>query len=97
LSISEEFARLFGYTVAEFLEGYKSIDRDLELVHPDDRKMVRKTYSSNKNINVNYRILRKDASIRYVREIFEVTFDEASNPVESDHLGQFDLSDSALR
>ena len=46
ISVSEEYASLFGYTVEEFLERFRALDRDMVLVHEADReKFSRRTKS----------------------------------------------------
>jgi PAS domain S-box-containing protein len=83
LSISEEFAWIFGFTVEAFLVRYRTNKNDFELVHPDDRKMLRKAYEFDGDANVDYRILHRDGSIRYVRETFETIVNEVGKPIES--------------
>ncbi len=69
LSISEEYARIFGYTVDEFLKSYSTIEQDMELVHPEDRVKVAEAYAMNNETNIEYRIVRADGSIRMVHEL----------------------------
>ena len=69
LSISEEYARIFGYTVDEFLKSYSTIEQDMELVHPEDRAKVAEAYAMNNETNIEYRIVRADGSIRMVHEL----------------------------
>ena len=69
LSISEEYARIFGYTADEFLQRYSTIGQDMELVHPEDRTKVAEAYAKCNGVNIEYRIVRADGSVRTVLEI----------------------------
>jgi len=69
LSVSEEYAHIFGYTVDEFLKRYRSLEQDMELVHPEDRAKVAEAYEKCDGLNIEYRIVRADGSIRTVLEI----------------------------
>lgn len=83
LDVSEEYADIFGYSVEEFMERFRSLERDTELVHPDDRAFVLDGYQKNLTKGVVYRIFRRDGSLAYVREISSYFLDEAGTPVES--------------
>jgi PAS domain S-box-containing protein len=70
LSWSDEVYRIFGTTKKEFRP---SLDRVLQLVHPDDRSKIiaareRATISDTGNSFV-YRIIRPSGEIRYVRQL----------------------------
>ncbi|MDH3467906.1 MAG: PAS domain-containing protein [Gammaproteobacteria bacterium] len=82
LSISEEFARIFGYTVEEFLERYPTLERDMELVHPEDEAKVRRAYEE-RRAEVDYRIVHADGKVRYVHELSEFNFDETGKVTDS--------------
>lgn len=66
-------ARIHGVTEAEFIEDVESVEDDLKDVHDDDREMVRQAYSeyfsSAKECSIEYRILRPDGEIRWIREL----------------------------
>lgn len=83
LSISDEYARIFGYTVDEFLESYRTLEQDMKLVLPADRTKVLEGYELEEGVEMDYRIVRKDGNIRYVREISEHLLDEAGKLVEA--------------
>ncbi len=83
MEISEEYAEIFGYTVEDFLERYSTLDADMELVHPDDREAVIKSYELTGRVNFDYRILTKDGEIIHVREIAIDVFDNNGNVIES--------------
>ncbi len=84
LSVSEEYAEIFGYTAEEFMERFKTEEQDLELVHPQDRADIRyweKPGEEDKE-GYDYRILHRDGSVRYVREIASVIKKEGDNTEE---------------
>ena len=69
LSVSEEYARIFGYTVDEFLKRYSTLQQDMQLVHAEDRARVAEAYLTEREVTVEYRIVRADGSVRTVLEI----------------------------
>ncbi len=69
LSISEEYARIFGYTVDEFLKRYRNLAEDMELVHPEDRARVAEAYEKCIGQDIEYRIVCADGSVRTVLEL----------------------------
>ncbi len=84
ISVSDEYAHIFGYTAEEFLARYRSQDKDMGLVHPDDRAMV---YAYNQSQDtgrtaLEYRILHRDGNVKYVREIFWDSVDEEGKLME---------------
>ena len=79
LHISEEYAQIFGYTAEEFLERFRTLEEDTELVHPDDREMILATYEKLDRIDVSYRIIRADGCVRHVRETSEITLGQTGN------------------
>lgn len=83
ISISEEYARIFGYTVEEYLRQYSKFDKHMALVHPEDRKTVSEVDTLISDTEIDYRILLPDGGIRYVREISKYIFDEMGNIIES--------------
>ena len=55
----------------------------MELTHPEDRAKVLRAYENDEGMEVDYRIVRADGNIRYVREIQEGTVNEADTVIES--------------
>jgi PAS domain S-box-containing protein len=83
VTISEEFARIFGYSIDEFLDRYGDFEKDMELKHPDDREMTSRAYDLKEDIELDYRILHRDGGVRYVHETCKYYSDENGNITES--------------
>ncbi len=69
LSVSPEYARIFGYTAEEFLHRFPTSKDYVELVHPQDRGKVARAYEERDGGELEYRIIRADGSIRTVVEL----------------------------
>jgi PAS domain S-box-containing protein len=85
ISVSEEYANIFGYTVEEFLDRFRTQAQDMELVHPDDRAEVRAydDFVDTSRLVIEYRILHRDGGSRHVQEIMWNILDEDGNELES--------------
>jgi PAS domain S-box-containing protein len=70
--ISPGFARIYGMTVAEYLQRIESIDDALADVHEEDRELLQDAYrrrlKEKKDFTAEYRITRKDGQLRWIRE-----------------------------
>ena len=70
--ISPGFAQIHGVSVDEYLSMVKTVEDDIEDVHPDDYVMVEETYRhadrSGEDYLIEYRIFRSDGEIRWLRE-----------------------------
>jgi diguanylate cyclase (GGDEF)-like protein/PAS domain S-box-containing protein len=78
-SCSEVYAGLFGMTVAEVLAVQDSWEKTLDFIHPDDQENYRQSARKLRTtgaIEVDYRILRRDGTTRYVREFSIVALDK---------------------
>lgn len=79
---SDEIYRIFGLSPHEFGATYEVF---LNLVHPDDRELVKKSVnealSGKKSYSIDHRILLPNGSERIVHELAEVKFDEAGKAV----------------
>jgi two-component system sensor histidine kinase/response regulator len=97
ISVSEEYAHIFGYTIEEFLDRFRTQEQDMELVHPEDRAAVRAFDQSTDATDppIEYRILRRDGSVKYVREFCRDVMDEDDRLLESFVTVQ-DISDLRL-
>jgi PAS domain S-box-containing protein len=79
LHCSAEICNLFGIAPDELT--YETL---LERVHPEDRDRVARAQGAARRkaqpYSIDFRILRSDATIRFVHDQAEVTFDEAGAP-----------------
>lgn len=70
---SREYARIHGMTVEEYMSDCASSERDLLLVHPDDREMYQRfldsTLKRRERLNLEYRIVTPEGKVRYVHEV----------------------------
>jgi len=70
--ISPGFARLHGLTVDGYLQRVESIKDDLADVHEEDREFLRDAYrrrlNDKKDFFAEYRIIRPDGQLRWLRE-----------------------------
>ena len=76
LDLSEEYAQIFGLTRDEMLRDYASLEADSTLIHPEDRArvlaMVYETADSGESFDIEYRVIRPDGEMRWVRETSDV-------------------------
>ena len=76
LFVSPGLARIYGLNDGEFSEVDLDDLDDMRTVHPDDREVVQKAYdkflASSEGWQVEYRLLRADGEVRWVREIGKV-------------------------
>ncbi|MCK9420948.1 MAG: PAS domain S-box protein [Nitrospirae bacterium] len=79
---SEEVDRIFGFKFEEFGRTYEAY---LNIVHPDDKKIVEKSmeeaFSGTKPFSMDHRTISPDGTVRIVHVETEATFDEAGTPV----------------
>jgi PAS domain S-box-containing protein len=81
-SCSEEYARIFNMSLDEVLESQDSRAKKLGQIHPDDREEYEKTteiLQKSKSLDVQFRIIRNDGSIRHIHELGVLIVDEAGN------------------
>jgi diguanylate cyclase (GGDEF)-like protein/PAS domain S-box-containing protein len=81
LSCSEEYANIFCMTPAQMLEAESNWEKSLLGVHEDDREEYsEKTANLTRStpIELEYRIVRNDGEVRYVRENSVMETDEKS-------------------
>jgi len=77
-SCSEEYANLFNMSVEETLASHSTLEKTLQLIHPEDREhYMCATHSMEKSntLEVEFRILLKDGSTRHMREYAVSIFD----------------------
>jgi len=86
LKWSAEIYRIFGLTPQEFEATYEAF---LDMIHPDDREIVKREYGGSmeegRPYDIEYRIVRKnDGEIRWVHEKSEHYYNAAGDVIRSD-------------
>lgn len=83
---SDGFFRLMGYEPGEIKSDLSAI---LSMVHPDDvkstKKIINDSYVYNKGYSTEFRIIRKDGELRYIKA--ESTFFKDSNGIFTNSFG----------
>jgi PAS domain S-box-containing protein len=71
--ISPGFARIHGVSPEEYLRKVNSRDEDMADVYPDDYVRLDREYCEHRingsRINIDYRIIREDGEVRWIREL----------------------------
>ena len=84
---SDEVARIHGVSVEEHLAHLSSTDKDIERAHPDDQEMLgrvlREAQRDATTYDVEYRVVRPDGDVRYVRELGEPVLDDSGKLIRS--------------
>jgi len=65
ISVSEGYAQILGYTSAEYLERFSTLEQDMQTVHPDDRARVA-AYNDlveDRVTSIEYRALHRDGHV----------------------------------
>jgi len=76
--LSERIKDLCGYSAEDLLRGPITC-RDV--IHPDDRAMVEAATAEDGPSVIDYRIVHRDGSIRWLQDKSQVVYDEAGRPV----------------
>ncbi len=66
---SPEFASILGLTVEEYLTDYGTFDKNLELVHPDDREHFRAVMEKGGTFEIEMRALLLNGEVRTLRVV----------------------------
>ncbi len=83
VTVSQELADIYGCSVDEFLSHSSEREYIDRYVHPEDLSRVVDSYDEYES-DLEYRIVRRDGSVRYVREKAEYIFtDTGKSPVFS--------------
>jgi len=73
LFASQGLARIFGKHVEDLVQRNPLHEGSIDVVHPDDREMVQKIYdrflAEGNEWQVDYRLLRADGEVRWIREM----------------------------
>jgi PAS domain S-box-containing protein len=76
-----QLLKIFGFEKAEKI----NVEKIMEVIHPEDRdrvgNAVKRTYESGLPLNVEYRIIRGDGSLRYVWSRAKVHYDQDNKPM----------------
>lgn len=86
INCSQSYAQIFGMSIDEVIESQNSWDKVLLQVHPDDRQSYLQSYQSKSRTGsheIDYRIIRKDGTIRHVKEVGVAISDDQGNSRES--------------
>jgi diguanylate cyclase (GGDEF)-like protein/PAS domain S-box-containing protein len=87
ITLSREFAAIYGYTQAEFLATVTDIDKDEALIHADDLERYNAHYrdkaTDELTPNIELRIIRRDGQIRHILESCRNLFDESGEIYQS--------------
>jgi PAS domain S-box-containing protein len=82
MSWSDEVFRIYGFAPDEFVP---TLDRLMEVVHPDDQELVAKriraSLRENEPYDFEHRIVHVDDEVRVVHRRAEVVFDEEGEPL----------------
>jgi PAS domain S-box-containing protein len=91
--LSQQIKDLCGYSADELLKGPITC---MDVIHPDDRAMVdaatAAAMAERRPCVVDYRIVHRDGSIRWLQDKSQVVFDEPGQPVFVDGV-VFDVTD----
>ncbi|MCF8144678.1 MAG: response regulator [Deltaproteobacteria bacterium] len=84
LEWSDEIYRILGVKPGAFDPSYKTL-MGMEVIHPDDRADVAKAHrdslSKKTACDIEYRLLLKDGTVKYVNERFQTLFDDDGMPI----------------
>ena len=83
-NVSEEFARIHGYSVDEYLDLFGIFSGALNSIHEQDRADVRAAYEQEDDVELDYRIIHKDGGSRYVHEHYRGVYDETGTYIGSE-------------
>ena len=82
--LNDSFEKIYGRTKKEF---FTNSNLWLEVIHPDDRSMVEEAHrpiKQQESLDIEYRILHPDGSIRWVRDRSKLIFDERGTAIRQD-------------
>jgi PAS domain S-box-containing protein len=89
ITVSEELARIHGFSLNDYLKTITSLEKYLELILPEDRqRYLKHDYQlladrSSKASSVEYRIRRPDGEIRYIKELSQYIPVSSGQPTQS--------------
>ena len=81
ITVSEGWARIFGYSKESFLETITNLGKDFELILPEDRDRYRTYYDNEdpdlKAPDIEYRVVRRSGEVRYIYERYRYVLDSS--------------------
>jgi diguanylate cyclase (GGDEF)-like protein/PAS domain S-box-containing protein len=87
LYLSNGFARIHKTESTTYVNKTQSVEDDLSDIHPEDRDRVAKEYlhyiSSKNNIAIEYRIIREDGNVRWIREMAKAQIIDNGNVIQT--------------
>ena len=83
-SISEEYAQIHGYSMDEYMERFSFLEKDRDTIHPDDQQRVNEWFDQHNDLFVEYRIMHRDGSPRYVKETYQAIYDNDGKIIASE-------------
>ena len=75
---SEEYARIHGTSIEDYLARSSDLEGELLFTHPDDRESVRaglKALRAGRDFDMEYRVITPSGETRYVHEVAKPIFD----------------------
>jgi PAS domain S-box-containing protein len=87
LSVSREYARIYGYEAGEFIERFNPSETAFEMVHEKDRETYRRHYEryvgSKQESEFEFRGVTRSGETRYLREILRPALDTSGRLTHS--------------
>jgi diguanylate cyclase (GGDEF)-like protein/PAS domain S-box-containing protein len=85
--LSAGYVRIYGTTAEAYMAKMQSFEDDLSDIHPDDRERVGKAYlrylKTAGESSIEYRIIRSNGQVRWIRELGKVRRVKDGKPVET--------------
>jgi diguanylate cyclase (GGDEF)-like protein/PAS domain S-box-containing protein len=87
ITVSDRWAGIFQYTKEEFIATFTTVEKDFDLIHPEDRDRFTAYYHEpdldHQTSDIEYRIVRRDGEIRHVHQCDKQVFDPCGWPTRS--------------
>ena len=87
ISCTEEYARIHGVSVDEYLSTTDSLDALISWIHVDDSNYyldsIERAMAARKDLKLEYRIVARDGRVRYVHEVFDPTYDNQGQLIQT--------------
>ena len=87
ISCTDEYARIHGVSVEEYVSITNSLDALLNWIHPDDREgyleAIDQAMAKQGDLEHEYRIVTRDGRVRHVHEVFDPTYSDGGQLVQT--------------